>query len=114
MKWQSLYLNIRGKINRMAHLKIRYTSKLSGSTTSVEKINTEYYDALSVFNSNKTKTNRIVLFEKRNIYKNIVRRKKRSHKYKEIKTLENFKGKKLKEFWRLFSKAKTESDNTLL
>ena len=39
---------------------------------------TEYYDALRVFNKSKTETNRIVLFEKKNVYKNIVRRRKRA------------------------------------
>ena len=57
-----------------------------------------------------------MLCEKKRVYKNsqnTVRRKKSAFNYKKIKTIENLKGKQPKEFWKLFSKAKTESSRDI-
>ena len=69
----------------------------------------EYIDAMRLFNANRTEADRIMLCEKKRIYKNTVRRKKRAFNYKKIKTFEYLKGKQPKDFWKLFSKAKTGS-----
>ena len=54
-----------------------------------------------------------ILCEKKSVYKNTVRQKKRAFNYKKIKTIENLKGKQPKKFWKLFSKAKTESSRDI-
>ena len=69
----------------------------------------KYIDAMRLFYSNRTEVDRIMLCEKKRIYENTVRRKKRAFNCKKIKTIENLKGKQPKDFWKLFSKAKTES-----
>ena len=58
----------------------------------------EYIDAMRLLNANRTEADRIMLCEKKRIYKNTVRRKKRAFNYKKIKTIENLKGKQPKDF----------------
>ena len=61
---------------------------------------TEYHKALRLFNINKTGENRNILCKNRKGYTNIVRRKnQRYENYIEIKSIDNLKGKKPKQFW---------------
>ena len=74
---------------------------------------TEYIDAIRLFNANRSAANRVLLCEKKVVYNNTVRQKKRVYNHKKIKTIKNFKGKKPKHFWKLFSKAKSEASGDI-
>ncbi|MEW8547527.1 MAG: reverse transcriptase family protein, partial [Candidatus Thiodiazotropha sp.] len=69
----------------------------------------EYKEALLTFNISKSAENRKILCDKKKLYKDTIRRKKRLYKYDEMKKIELLKGKRPKDFWKLFSKAKSNS-----
>ena len=63
-------------------------------------------NVLHTFNISKTVENRLILSDQRQIYKNLIRKKKRNFKLKKGIELENLRVSRPKELWKHFSKRK--------
>ena len=73
----------------------------------------EYLKALKLFNSQKSEEDRLSLHQFKSIYKKVVSKKKQQYKYNKIKEIENMRHKKPKDFWKLFSKRKTNANSSI-
>ena len=70
----------------------------------------QYINAPMHFNRMKSDENRVNMCSKRNIYKRLVRSKKRSFEMKQCKVIENLRHSKPKDFLKFFSKRKHVSN----
>ena len=98
---------------RQVNIESRCTSGVNRSTRAkwfddeCREKKIEYINALRTFNTDKSTINREHLCDKRKVYKNLIRRKRRKYHFIEMKKIENLRHKRPKDFWRLFKTSKS-------
>ena len=70
-----------------------------------------YVSALNKYNSCKSSSNRNEFCQLKVIYKRIVKRKKNIYEHEKLKKIERLRHQKPKDFWKLFSKKETLSND---
>ena len=73
----------------------------------------EYLDALKVFNHSKSDTNRLLLCDRKHLYKQLIQKKKAQFKLKRVREIENLRMKSPRTFWKYFKPSNFKSENTI-
>ena len=72
-----------------------------------------YMNSLKIFNECRTAENRQASCALKHTYKQLIKRKRSLFELKKVKTIESLRHSKPKDFWRLFTKKKSQSNTSL-
>ncbi len=72
-----------------------------------------YFKALMEYNTSRSDIDRMLMINKKTLYKRIVKSKRQQHKSKKLKEIVSLRHSKPRDFWKLFSKNKTSISDSL-